>query len=571
MEQTRKSVSQLIKEQKFYGEETEFYPTTEKMVSKIAAYVSEKSHEDIHSILDIGCGNGNFFEKFDKTAVFHNYNAEYGSKERTSKLCKNYKKIGIEKSLILRENCPDDVFIIGTDFLENQLIDKKTDLVFCNPPYSQFKEWTKKIISESNTPNIVLIIPSRWSDDEEIKSLLEERKYDYEIIDTDNFFDAERKARCTVDIVYINSEYCAKDPFDFWFEKTFKINADKKERYSDEIDSRKEKEDKVKSELVEGSNAAEVLVRLYNADMEKLYNNYSVLEEIDASLFTELKINIDDLKESLKTKISGLKNFYWKELFNCYNRITKRITSKKREEILHQLNDNVNIDFTENNIYMLTMWIIENSNKIFDEQLKEYFFSLCNEKTIHRYKSNKRWSDEEWKYIKECCSKKDKEDCIKFVQLDYRVIVNGYSNFEYDWYDKKCKGSFTNGGRDFVNDTLVIARNLGFEIGERYNAKSYDRNAYECYKNIDIFCEDGELFCNLKMYQNGNRHLKFNPKFMKKLNIEMARINGWVKDKSEASNEFNTTETEVSRYWSTNMHFNLNEGLKLIGIASYSM
>ena len=563
-----KSVNQIVKEQKKYNEETEFYPTSERIVGKIAAYISEKSHEEIYSILDIGCGNGGFFEKLDRTAVFHDYNAPYGSKERKSKLVKTYKKYGIEKSLILRENCNDDVIIIGTDFMENQLIDKKTDLVFCNPPYSQFKEWTRKIISEANAPNIVLVIPSRWSDDEEIKDLIEKRRYTYEIIDTDNFLDAERKARCSVDIVYINSEYTPKDAFDFWFENTFKINAEKKQSYSYESDEKKAKEEKVKSELVEGTNAAEVLVRLYNNDMEKLYKNYRALEEIDASLFSELKINIDDLKEGLKTKISGLKNFYWKELFSCYNRITKRITSKKRDEILSQLNDSVNIDFTENNIYMLTMWIINNSNKIFDEQLKDYFFSLCNEKNIHRYKSNKRWNDEEWKYIKDCCSKRDKEDCLKFIQLDYRIIVNGFSNFEYDWWDKCCKGNFTKDGCDFVNDTLIIARNLGFNVSETYEAKMYDRSAYESYRNIDIYTTDGEVLCNLKMYQNGNRHVKFNPKFMKKLNIEMARINGWVKNKREASCEFNTTETEISRCWNTNMHFNLNDGLKLIGMAS---
>ena len=79
---------------------------------------------------------------------------------------------------------------------------------------------------------------------------------------------------------------------------------------------------------------------------------------------------------------------------------------------------------------------------------------------------------------------------------------------------------------------------------------------------------NGNVFCNIKLYKNGNRHLKFDPNFMKKLNIEMARINGWIHDKREAQKEFNMTETEVERCWNKNFTINTNSGLKLLGFTA---
>ena len=65
----------------------------------------------------------------------------------------------------------------------------------------------------------------------------------------------------------------------------------------------------INSLVVEGT--AEMLVQFYNRDMEKLYNNYRKLEELDAGIFDELKVNVPSLKESLKTRLQGLKHIYW--------------------------------------------------------------------------------------------------------------------------------------------------------------------------------------------------------------------------------------------------------------------
>lgn len=570
MEKAKKTIGQLVKEQKSNGEETEFYPTTQEMVNKIARYINENAENSIIKILDIGCGNGCFFEKLDKADCYYVSSAKWGTEEYNRKLHRP-DKYGIEKSLLLLNNCPDDITILGTDFMQNNLIDKPVDLVFCNPPYSDYKNWMKKILSEANARYVVMIVPSRWNNDESINKIISDRNFEYEIISTDNFMDAERKARAVVDIIFFkpktsyfrNERYenSLKDPFDYWFENTFKINADKKESLS--WTEKEAKKEAIKGELTECTNVAEVLVKLYNRDMEALYKNYKSLENLDATLLKELNVNIENLKKGIKTKLEGLKSLYWHELFDHYDKITRRLTSKKRREILQKLGENINIDFTEENIYQLTFWIIRNSNRLFDEQLTDYFYELCNSKNIHRYKSNKRWNEDEWRYIKENANRcthyyENGRNKVTNVQLDYRIVVTGNSNFEYSWLTEHYKNELTREALDFIHDTEIIANNLGFNI---------EISDYEISSDFDVNLE-GKTFINFKLYKNGNRHLKFDPSFMKKLNIEMARINGWIHDKREAEKEFNMTETEVNKCWNKNFTLNTECTMKLLGFTA---
>ena len=164
----KKSVSRLVNIQHENNEETEFYPSTQEIVDKVAEWLSTSGSET-QSILDIGCGNGSFFEKLD------NYFSKH--KNHHSKLYSSYKKYGIEKSNILAEQLPEDVVLLGSDFHSNTLIDKKVDCIFCNPPYSEYEDWTERIITEGNAEKIVLVIPSRWKDSKRIKQALERREH----------------------------------------------------------------------------------------------------------------------------------------------------------------------------------------------------------------------------------------------------------------------------------------------------------------------------------------------------------------------------------------------------------
>lgn len=552
-----KSVNQLVMEAKASGEDFEWYPTTFEIVDKIA-YSMARTFQGVHSILDIGCGNGGFFEKLDRTEHF--YDDDYNHRNHNSKLYKSYSKYGIEKSNVLAGNLPEDVILLGSDFHSNTLIDKKVDVIFCNPPYSEYEEWAEKIIMQGNAQHIYLVIPQRWKDSERIQCAIKKRHFETESLGIFDFSHAERKARATVEIVHINSEstmyagrsYDTKtsNPFDVWFEETFKFRAEQSVTHDYE-----EREQK-RQELVQKGDTVEMLVNFYNDDMDRLYGNYRALEKLDADLFKELKVDIKMLKESLKTKLQDLKNFYWDLLFKKYSPITSRLTTAGKNRVTKKLNDNTAIDFTVENIYQLTLWIIKHSNTLIDEQLSDFFFSLCDPDNIHRYKSNLRWNDDDWRYIKESLKErgwrfnKDRaKEKLRNVQLDYRIVVTAWRNFEDDWGGL---WKLTESCLDFLYDMKVIAGNLGFSLDLDIPDR-YERVDISDWQNRDILTTNGEKFCNLKLYKNGNRHVRFNPKFMRKLNVEMARINGWVHSKGEAMAELEIPAKELEGIWKSNI------------------
>ena len=563
-----KTTNQLVKELKEENEDFEFYPTTKEIVEKIMEYIREK-RINIGDTLDIGCGNGNFFNKAEEVIT-----------EKEYCTLRFYHKYGIEKSSVLINEVVKNntLSILGTDFFEQNLIDKKVNLIFSNPPYSIYDKWTVKILKEGNADNFILVLPSRWKENKEIKKIMEERKQTFEVIFSSDFYNAERKANCTVDIVAIEPEsYSMKDPFDYWFENTFKFNAEKENDYFKDSEEKKEK----RNEIIASSDTVDMLVSLYNNDMDKLYTNYKELEKLDKELFKEIGIDLKLLKDSLKKRISGLKNFYWQILFEKFNPIKSRLTYKICERITKTLDDNTSIDFTKNNIYEVTLWIIQNSNSYLDEQLSEFFFSLCKSENILRYKSNKRWNEDDWKYIKENLNhyhyawKEEKAKYMKYLMLDYRIIVSNWKNFEYRYNDTY---QLTEYAYNFLYDMSVIAENLGFKIKEFLPNTHYGAINPDYYRNFDIYYTEKEndglfettsenLFANIKMYQNGNIHIKFCKEFMQKLNVEMARINGWIQDKTECQNEMDFSEEEVNRYWNSNKKLLLENGIKLIGFS----
>jgi hypothetical protein len=239
--------------------------------------------------------------------------------------------------------------------------------------------------------------------------------------------------------------------------------------------------------------------QVYNLDMQKLLSNYKAVCDLDVELLKELGVSIENLKEGLKSKIKGLKTLYWRELFDNFDKIKSRLTSKKRSILFDELHSQNSIDFTESNIYAIVIWVIKNANKYFDDQLKEIYLELTETNFVKKYKSNQRtWQEDKWRY---------KQGGINtHYTLDYRIITHqGYINRP----------------NSFIDDVRTIANNLGFSyIGD------------------------------VKIFKNGNIHFKFEKDFIKAFNIEASRLFGWIKEPQDILNEFeDITQEDVDKYF----------------------
>lgn len=493
-------MANIIDEIKAANQDFEFYPTTNEIIDKINSLYNSGS------ILDIGCGNGQTLMKL------------RGFKER----------FGIEKSEILISKCDPSIIIIGTDFERQTLIDKQVDNIFCNPPYFDFKNWTKKILKEANCKKIYLVIPERWSEDGEIQEIIKKRGWIYHPLGFYDFLNGDRKARANVELVSFSqpSYSKTKDAFDLFFEETFKFKEEKKE-------TKEEAQKKIRNEIVEG-DLIKSLCRLHDKELANIFDNYRKLETLDAGLMKELGIKLEDVKIGLKMRIKGLKSLYWQELFSKFNTVLKRLSFKYRTELREKFQDKV--DFNEENILAIMIWVVNNTNNYLDKQLVDLFYEFVDEKNIKNYKSNqKTWSDDNFRFGRE------KE--ISRVYLEHRIIVEKWgSDYLQDGKFKYCYHSNNydnNQVKCLLQDIVAVAYNLGFIVD------SIPLDGWEYGETKQIMMND-KIFMEVKIFKKGTVHIKFNQEFIKKLNVNVSRLLGWIKDKSQAS-EMQMSEEEFSQ------------------------
>jgi len=530
----------LIKELKDNDQDFEFYPTTDEITFDFYKRIKEYT-----SILDIGAGNGSLFKRINK----FNKPDKNGYKN-------NFDFYAIEKSQILINQMEPNIFIIGTDFHQQSLIDKKMNVIFCNPPYSEYEQWAVKIIEQANSKAIYMVMPERWSNSEKIKLAIKDRKISTHIIGTYDFLEGDRPARGNVNLVqFLIPERLYrddnKDPFTIWFDKTFKFEADEEDK-----PNYKQAEEKTESlkELVAGYSLIPRLTELYNNEMMDLFNSYKAIEKIKPDLLKELGVSKENLTGGLKQKIEDLKNVYWHELFNNLDKITDKLTHGSRENLLNTLTDNTNIDFTANNAYAVVIWVIKNANKYFDSQLITMYRDITEEKAMIKYKSNVRFLKDEWRW----CKKQS------HYKLDYRIVTQRHC-----WEDRYSSGlKFTENARTFLDDITTIANNLGFTAHKKpYHF--WDRlNPGEAFELR--YYKDGEsnILAECKTYKNGNIHIKFNQEFMKAFNIEAGRLNKWLKDPKHAAEETGYNIKDIAKYFRSNLNLLPNDIMLLEHLAT---
>ncbi len=551
------------------NEDYEFYPTTDEILKVVAPYLKGST------VLDIGCGTCKFktymsqwYKRQKEAHDIAERNKEslakmrgeryYAESFRRNEPISNY--YVIKKSRPLLERLDKDTICLGTDFWQTTLLDKPVDVIFCNPPYSEYEEWTKKIIAEGNYIKAFLVIPQRWSKNDEIKSLLEAYKTDARSLGTFDFYNAERKARAVVNLVKLEKKkytdyYSSRqedvdmDSFNAFFNKTFGMETTEKLESDYDREMRKHKEQKERMEKalvdVEGGKA-QVLVDMYNEEYENLVRNLQAIMQLDEDILETFNFSVKAVKEAFLQKIRSLKILYWDRVFEEFDEITSRLTYNSRDQLKTNFKTLYTVDFTVDNIYSLILWVVKNANDYYGTQLVDFYKKLSSRENVKPYKSNTRLFEYDgWRWSSEKHS---------HYVLDYRIIMS--SPFRSTW-----SGSFdTNSleGIRTMQDIRTIARNLGFDTIDYQAPTTFGQKYY-------VYTLNGEVLFEYKIYMNGNMHVKFNKEFTKAMNVEVSRLLGWIRSAEDIKKEFpDELAKGAEKYFKRNYTAIGNNGFSLL-------
>ncbi len=519
----------IVNECKSQGQDFEFYPTTDEILSCLVDYFNkqeidyQKDGIRIDSILDLGAGDGRVLEYLEKhinqVNKWHN------------EILKPRMLYAMEKSqpLIKVLSSPSkNITLLGTDILEATLIDKRADLVFCNPPYSQFELFTKKILQEANAHCIALVIPQRWKENAELQEIIKDRELKLEILGSFDFENADREARAKVDLLLFVNNQREDIQFSEWLKSHFNLgNVIDWYRY-EHLEKAKQERDERISQTLTKHDLVTALLNEYNAEMNKLAKSLQALSCVDKELLMDLNIDGDKLMESVKFKLKHIKNIYWAEIFDKLDSIRDRFTTRYKKAICESVVAENHIDFTRGNIYMILIWLIENANGYIKRGMQGLFDSFSERGNAMEYKSNQRWRKDEWRYTNEQLINEPRK-------LDYRIVLTSF-----EW-------------KELLNDIRAVALQLGLNVPSTF--LPHIRKPHSTYLDDDGFYgnthtmyykgDRTEILCEFKPYKNGNIHIKFNKDFFAKFNIAVGKGRGWIKDKSEAKAEFKGVSDEL--------------------------
>lgn len=513
------STAAVVQALKAADQDFEWYPTTRRMVEKILACLAT----DTGAILGIGAGDGRVLVQF-------------------AEKCPNAKLYAIEKSTILQQRQPENVIPVGTEFFEQDLMSLPVDVVFCNPPYSQFETWAARIIETAHAHQVFLVLPQRWESSPEIQATIKAREAKTRVIHQDDFLDAERKARAVVHVVQVtltpSGRYWSRhpeDPFDRWFDQNI-----------DTFDLEAEPTDPESSELARLHTLDTIagLVAAFNEDYARMQDNYKAIFRLDYALFKELGVDKNSVREGLKKRMAGLKHTYWSVLFDNLTAVTTRLTTSTKKRFLDLLNGQKAIAFTASNAYAVSLWAIKYANQYFDTQLVEVFRKLSTHDGVLNYVSNQRtWEKDGWRYNAEQFS---------HYALDYRVVLDNYSAIlrKGDYRSYESPGGLHNSCHEIIDDLIAVFGNLGFltlDVASRQ--RTWTPNVWQ-----NFMLGDGRVLFQAKGFLNGNLHFRFLPEAIKALNIEAGRLLGWLRAPGDVVTElgYHGYQGSDARYFGTN-------------------
>jgi len=528
------------------AEDFEWYPTTQEILAVLVRNVAMEAENrgyirrDSTAFLDIGAGNGKVLDAvrgIERIEALH----------------------AIEKSQTHLQALAKDVFILGVDFWHTSLIDKTLGFIFSNPPYSEFEEWTAKILREAPGGSVLyLVIPERWERSALIGHEVKARKLTPQILGRFDFEDAEdRTARAKVHLLKIAVpagerwvEDHPNDPFVRFFNETFRFPEAERERpFAEKIEETK---------VVHRLNFIESLCLLYDLRMAELQENYQAVCSLNADILKEFEISRPGLIKSLRMKLATAKKEYWQRLFDGMQEIQSRLTAKSRNQLCALMQSRTGIEFNRDNAYAVVMWVIKNANGYFDQQLIETFESMVDAANVENYVSNQRVF--QWNRFRYDTAHDERSTHFR-LKVGHRMVLHSVGGLEMG-YSNETRG-LSRTAADFLCDLIVVARNLGFDVIDQ-GPREHEWKDSEP-RVIRFRAESGkvESLYRVRAFHNRNLHLQCHPSFIHALNVQHGKLSGWLRNDAEAA-----TELEIPREVAAK-HF--QPGFRLLGLSSLPM
>lgn len=507
----------IVEQLKSSQEDFEWYPTTSDMIETVANAISQrrKSKYDELKVLDCGAGDGRVLAQL-------------------SDALENIKTFAIEKArphldAIQAEHC-----IIGTDFTQQTLIDKPMDIIFCNPPYSEYHAWASKIINEANAQQIYLILPSRW-ENTDLPALAKRRGAEVSILSESDFLNAERQARARVQIICLSFKKTS-GAFEQWFDEHFQMEEAPKtnESLSDTLSQN--------GDLIQKRGLLTMLDDLYQRDMANLMASTKAITQVDPVLLKELGVERSTILEGLKEKIASLKHQYWRELFDRLGCLTSRLCTKQRQNFLIKLHDNMAVDFNIENANAIIQWALKQAHLYADQQIIEVVENTIASANAIAYKSNQRvFTNQQWRY------RHWDEESIGPVALDYRFVLTNWYGIDSSFSNQYLKQA----GVHYLNDLITIGTLLGFDTANTQRIEGY-YNSWQAGEERTFYAllggKEVELF-RARPYKNGNMHIKLNQKLALRLNVAFGKLKGWLHSAEQAADELNESLADTQTAW----------------------
>lgn len=508
---TRRKVESL----KASGEDFEWYPTTPEIIRKVANDIrrvqDDRYGRNKLDIMDVGAGDGR---------VLIGIKGELHSDDWQHRTDVD-NLFAIEVSTVHLANMPKEIIVIGTDFHEQTLVDKTANVVFSNPPYSEFEPWAYRILRECPAETIYLVLPKRWRESARIADVLQSRDVETHSLGEFDFNNADRQARAEVEVVRFSiPDGNGTSVFDAAIEDMLpELETFDREPEDDEDAPTFD------ANMLEGEEGiVPTMVAAYDADLARLLDTYRAVVKIHPGILKELGVTKKTILDGLRSKISGLKNKYWKALFEYLGDITKRLATKQRKEFLSSLTDKTVIDFTEANIYAMLLWVAKWASEHFDQQLIELFKAMAQKATVERYKSNQKvFAERNWRYLR--------EDETHY-KLCFRMVLEthgGISTSDYSW---RSVNGLEESSRDLLSDFITVSNNLGFECDDQPGLHEWVSNG-----KVEFYLRDGSLLMDVRAFKNGNLHIRVAKTVMLAINVQAGKLLGWLRTASEAVEE----------------------------------